>query len=278
MNSLLFTAETWSGVREADLVRLEQVDLALVKSLASGHSKCPNEFPYLEMGVLKLRHILTTNRMMYHHHLLQTHQKETIRKIYDKMKEDKTSGDWFQLLLKDFEFLGETIDEENIKMMPKEAYKKKINKLVRAAAFRDLIIQKEKHSKLNDLTYTQLKIQPYLSSKLFNNKERKLLFSLRSRCYLSKMNFKKMYKYDLKCIFGCNSDEDQRHIFTQCESIVAETNTQYTLYNNIFCSDVNKLKEAASIFLKIDTNRQDLKDKILPGEHSTARTCAHLFV
>ena len=50
VNSLLFTAETWSGVREADLVRLEQVDLALMKSLASGHSKYANVFLFLEMG------------------------------------------------------------------------------------------------------------------------------------------------------------------------------------------------------------------------------------
>ena len=92
VNSLLFTAETWSGVREADLVRLEQVDQALMNSLVSGHSKCPREFAYLETGTLKLSHILTINRMMYHHHLIHTNQSETIRKIYEKQKIDKTNG------------------------------------------------------------------------------------------------------------------------------------------------------------------------------------------
>ena len=66
VNSLLFTAEAWSGVREADLVRLEQVDLALFRSLVSGHSKYATEFAHLETGTLKLRHILTRNRLMYH--------------------------------------------------------------------------------------------------------------------------------------------------------------------------------------------------------------------
>ena len=32
VNSLLFTAEAWSGIREADLVRLEQVDHALLSA------------------------------------------------------------------------------------------------------------------------------------------------------------------------------------------------------------------------------------------------------
>ena len=84
VNSLLFTAEAWSGVREADLVRLEQVDLALLRSLVSGHSKCATEFAHLETGTLKLRHILTQNRLMYHHHILQQEETETIRQIYEK--------------------------------------------------------------------------------------------------------------------------------------------------------------------------------------------------
>ena len=44
VNSLLYTAETWSGGREEDLARLEKVDLDLMNSLVSGHSKSPREF------------------------------------------------------------------------------------------------------------------------------------------------------------------------------------------------------------------------------------------
>ena len=36
---LLFSAEAWSAVSESELYRLEQVDSALLKSLAKGHSK-----------------------------------------------------------------------------------------------------------------------------------------------------------------------------------------------------------------------------------------------
>ena len=69
VNSLLFTSETWLDVKEADIVRLEQVDEALLRSLVKGHSKCPTKFQYLEMGILKLRHILTINHLMFHHYL-----------------------------------------------------------------------------------------------------------------------------------------------------------------------------------------------------------------
>ena len=49
VNSLLFTAETWSGVKKADLVRIEQVDQSLLESLVSCHSKTPKEFAHLEL-------------------------------------------------------------------------------------------------------------------------------------------------------------------------------------------------------------------------------------
>jgi hypothetical protein len=94
VNSLLFTAETWSGIKESDLVRMEQVDLALISSLVSGHSKCPQEFAYLETGSLKLRHILTQNRLMYHHHLITQDDSETTKKCMKNKKfhQQKVTG------------------------------------------------------------------------------------------------------------------------------------------------------------------------------------------
>lgn len=234
VNSLLFTAETWSGVREEDLVRLEQVDLALMKSLVSGHSKCPREFAYLETGSLKLRHILTKNRMMYHHHLLQTNETETIRKMYEKQKEYKTNGDWFQLLLKDFEFIGETMDKHFIKSMTKSAYRTRIKKLVSAAAFKYFLNEKSKHSKLDNVNYTRFKIQPYLVHKNFNNEEKNLLYSLKSRCYPAKINFKKMFQHNLKCRFGCNIDEDQQHSLTSCIPVVSKFTRKHIFLDSIF--------------------------------------------
>ena len=62
VSSLPFTAETWSGLTERDLVRMDQVDQALLDKLVKGHSKCGREFAYLETESLKLRHILSMNR------------------------------------------------------------------------------------------------------------------------------------------------------------------------------------------------------------------------
>ena len=53
INSLLYSAEAWSGVTEKQLARLESVDTALLTQLTGGHSKSALEFNHLETGTLK---------------------------------------------------------------------------------------------------------------------------------------------------------------------------------------------------------------------------------
>ena len=58
-----------------------------------------------------LKHILTINRMIYHHHIHTRDKNETIYKIYNKQKEETSKGDWYELLQNDFNFIGEQMDE-----------------------------------------------------------------------------------------------------------------------------------------------------------------------
>ena len=141
-NSLLFSAEAWSAVTDADIHRLEQVDLALLKSLVNGHSKTAAIFHHLETGTLKLRHILMKNRLLYHHHIVSRDESETIKKIYNKQKENPLKGDWFQLIEKDFSFLSIELNENDIKSTNKCDYKKKIKKLIMKAAFIEYMKEK----------------------------------------------------------------------------------------------------------------------------------------
>lgn len=186
VSSLLFTAEAWSGIKDDHLRRIEQVDSALLRSLMKCHSKTTIEFLHLESGTMKLRHILSLNRIMYHHHILQTDDDETIKKIYLKQKSDPTKNDWFCSLQKDFEFIGLNITDQEIQAIPRFEYKKKIKNLIQNAAFEYFLNKKRTHSKLNDVSYSDFKLQPYLQDVRFSKEERKLLTSLRSRCYNAK--------------------------------------------------------------------------------------------
>ena len=186
MNSMLYSAEAWSGVTEKQLGRLEVVDTALLVKLTGGHSKCPTEFNHLETSTWKLRHHLSYQRLMYHDHILTREDTETIKKIYQKQKEKPCKGDWYQLLKEDLVFIECEMDENAIFSTPKNSYKKKIKDLVIKAAFKYFLKIKEGHTKLNETIYTEFVLQPYLKTKLLNKSEKKLLYLLRSKCHSAK--------------------------------------------------------------------------------------------
>ena len=92
----------------------------------------------------------------------------------------------------------------------KKVYKLFINNKVRKPAFESHLELKERSKKqLKNPNYKDFGMQPHLNS----NK-----FSTSKKCYPAKMNFKKLNKKDIKCVFKCDEEETQCHIFQNCHS------------------------------------------------------------
>ena len=88
--------------------------------------------------------------------------------------------------------------------MSKNQFKKWVKFRIEKAAFKYLIKEKEKQSKIQHITYSKLEIQNYLKSKLFSNDEIEILSKLRSQTINLKANFKKMHFNKVECsIEGC---------------------------------------------------------------------------
>ena len=117
------------------------------------------------------------------------------------------------------------MNESCIKGSSKEEYKKKINQLLYKAAFCEYMKEKAEKSKLEQLQYKTLQLQPYLIEKSLTYKEIYLLYSLRSRAHPAKNNYRKMYNNQIQCSFGCLSDENQQHVFEECMPL--KQNLQY---------------------------------------------------
>ena len=100
------------------------------------------------------------------------------------------------MLKRNFDFIGENLDEEKIRRIPKYEYKKWIKKKVEKAAFESYLKIKEEQSKkkLKYLDYKDFALQPYLNSNKFTHIEKKLLFSLWSKCYPAEINLKNFIK------------------------------------------------------------------------------------
>jgi hypothetical protein len=270
-NMMLFNAEAWSSISSKELLRLEQVDTALLRALMGGHSKCPTEFYYLELGVLMFRHILVIRRLMYHHHIISRKDNEIIKKIYTKQKETHIKGDWYEMVEKDFQFIGGRICDEMIKSMCKNEYKKLIKQKVEKSAFNEYMIKKENHTKLQDVKYDKLKIQNYLSNTHFNKEEIKIMCLLRSKCHPAKVNFHKMYKQNTKCTLGCNSIETQAHIFETCEQIYTKMKSPRNIILDYIYGSVEEQKSIVMTLVTIENVRQNIVKNLLPGGPARTR-------
>ena len=64
---------------------------------------------------------------------------------------DPTKGDWYELLKQDFQFVGLNLNEDEIRSMSRQEYKKKIKHLIHKAAFEYFLLQKQSHSKLDEV-------------------------------------------------------------------------------------------------------------------------------
>ena len=121
-NGILYNSEAWSNVSDVDMERLEQVSAAALRALMDGHAKCSKAFYYLEFGVPMVRHIVMVRRLMHHHHIVTRQDNEIIQKVYYKQKQFPSKGDWVNIILKKIEFIGEQINEEEMRNTPREAY------------------------------------------------------------------------------------------------------------------------------------------------------------
>ena len=111
---------------------------------------------------------------------------------------------------------------------------------------------------MKDLQYNEFKMQPYLNSNIFSTSEKQLLFSLRSKSYSAKMNFKKLHKKNLKCVFQCNEEETKCHIFQKCEPILTKLGFKnIPSLDKIYGSLVDQ-KSALLIYTQIDQMRKQM--------------------
>ena len=256
MNSLLFNSEAWHDITEKEIKLLEVVDEHLMRSLVGAHSKTPLEFLYLETGSVPVRFILACRRMIYLQTILKRPDSELTKQIYLTQKEKPTKGDFYCLVVQDFQSIGEPLNEKDIANKSKLSHKNNIKEKITSAAFLYLKEKQSQHSKVKDIQYKRLETQKYMTSTLFNNTEVCLLFALRSRYIDCKTNFRYKYKNeDLLCQL-CGQNEDNQPHLLQCKILSSYFKSEEMVknsieYNDIFSSDPRRQKVIVTIFAKL---------------------------
>ena len=77
------------------------------------------------------------------------------------------------------------------------------------------------------------------------------------------MNFKKMNKGDLKCIFLCHQEETQDYIFETCPAIRQKLDFSLSMKLDSIYGDVTEQFKAIQVFEKIDDMRTMMRKELL---------------
>ena len=275
INATIFNSEAWHNIKNTDIQRLEKVDECLLRKILNCHSKTPLEMLFLETGTLPLRFVIASRRILYYQTIIKRNDSELTKQVLLAQKINPSNGDFIKLVENDCINIG--IDIDTIERQSKQVLKRIVKRKVKEAAFKHLLQVKSKHSKVQNIKYTELTEQHYLKSILFSNEDANLLFSLRTKTSkYFKSNFPNMEKSCLHCPLRCWGVDEvpildtQEHILL-CKRLSnlksSEVTTEKVEYSFLF-GEIKKQKEIVTLIKLLLEEKQILcppGDKLDPS-------------
>ena len=122
LNGILTNSEVWYGLKDEDIVKLEQVDDYFLRELLNAHSKTAKEMLYLETGAKPIRFVIKNRRLGYLHHILTRDQDEVLYKFYTSQLRNPTKDDWVNSIMKDKTEMNLNLPDEQIKKNHSKSY------------------------------------------------------------------------------------------------------------------------------------------------------------
>ena len=148
--------------------QLEKIDNILHKNILEAPTPTPTALVHLELGTVPFRYILNTRRLMFLHYVLQEDRHSMLYKFLMAQVEEPKPGDWWLTILDDMKELKLDFSLHEIQVSSKEAFKEEVKKAAVVAATTWLLVAKECLKKGTNITYTELKLQPYFTTSLLN--------------------------------------------------------------------------------------------------------------
>ena len=192
---------------------------------------------------------------------MQKDNTELVRRIYEAQKDD-TTGDFSEIVREDCEDIGLNMTENDISKHTKQRFKALIKLKVRNAAFQYLRENQEKHSKMQKLKYSTLKLQEYLFSPIFNNESRDLLMRLRTRTVCGiKSDFKGVYT-DTACPLECGQADTIPHLLSCSVLRECYKSTDISIsdckHEQIYSEDVREQRSITEIYKQLLQKRNEI--------------------
>ena len=248
ISSVLYNAEAWYNMTNAELDLLETIDLIFLRKLLKAPKNTPKEMLFLELGCIPFRKIIMEKRISFLHYILNQDINSIIFKFFKTQMEKRTKRDWVSTVIKDLELMGIKLEMEQIKAMKKSDFMRMIKDKIQTQTFQDMEKIKISHTKVKYVKHENIKMQKYLqaNSCKITQEEAQLIFKLRSRTINVKRNLKGMYD-NLDCTACGTEEETQEHVL-KCKELNKNRENNNIEYEKLFNGTVNDKLMIAKAF------------------------------
>ena len=238
------------------LTKLENCDKKLMTKIFSVPITCSYESFYLETGCIPIRFILQGRRLMYYWTLLRKSNEELVKQVFDVQKSFSSKDDWINQKNEDKTSLNIDISEDSIKKMTKYKFKKLVKQKIQIKASEFLYNIRDQENRTKSKNLKNYKFQNYLKCNNISIKEKKLLFSLRTRTVDVKTNYRNKYKLNMYCRLckDTSEEESERHLL-KCKNIIDNIDSNIDIstakYESIFSENIEDQVSITKIYRAI---------------------------
>ena len=227
------------------------------KILDAPQSSCIESL-YLELGVIPIRILLKARRINFYHYLVNLKESEMLSQFFEAQKKYPSADDWTLQVAKDLKEFGIPENYKYIRSKSKDSFKELVKIRMKEYTLKYLLDVKQEHSKMDNLSYSELKLQPYLKNETIPVQEAKNLFKFRVKVANFRENYKEMYKHTNTVCPFCKIHPDTQAHALQCHEMKAKMKMEGN-YQDIFKGNIPA--EISRTILKISQLRKELLDE-----------------
>ena len=235
INGILTNGESWYNVTKTEIKDLEKIDAMYLQKLLESPISTPREAFYLELGIVPIECILKQRRLNYLHYLLTRKKQSLLYKFFMTQLVNPSPGDWTVQIKEDLEDVKIQMSLSEIEKMSKFTFSKLVKSKIRKYTLEKLMKKKEKHSKMKNIVYDELKIQSYFTNAEISTEKAKIIFKYRTRM----LKFAENYRGEANNVMCplCNLHPDSQDMIEQCK-IVKEKFTKPEKCKQIYKENV----------------------------------------
>lgn len=257
LSSILLNSEAWVNLSEKDIKILEQTDEILLNKILECDSNTSNVFKYLELGIYPVRFEIMKRKIVFLQYILKQKKDSMIFQVFKATCDSPIKNDFMEVCNKYLKILDINLSLEEIENLSSWRFKRLVKTKTNVAAYKYLIEEKNKQSKICNIQFRDLKIKDYLFEGNVNTKVSKFVFKARSKNLDIKL-FKK-WKYTDKLCTGCGENEESESELITCKGF--GENEKFT-YDMLYSDSTQEIVLVAKYLMKRLKVRQKLIEEI----------------